>query len=250
MSEKLGKQKPAQQAGVSPLTGIAPPEEHQFKPGQSGNPKAAPPRQPMETTSMSNEAAEATPDQQQDLPAGPSYTSLDKETEDPQEGAIEKNSPRDDCFTRALGTPHPGLQDHIMNQISGSFAGVYSSDGCDKKRMIDAIDNASAIIYSIQPRDELETLLLVQAIATHNLSVKCLQNALMAGQGRDGRESNTNMATKLSRTFIAQLEALKRYRGEGQPKKTNIGTVNVNDHAQAVVGDITQRTGPDGKKPE
>ena len=198
----------------------------------------------------SDESIESTPGQQQDLPAGPSDASLDKETEDPQEGAIEKNSPKEDPCTRALGTPHPGLQKHIMNQLSGVFAGVYSSDGRDKKRMIEAIDNASAIIYSIQPRDELETLLLVQTIATHNLSVECLQDALMAGQGRDGRESNTNMATKLSRTFIAQLEALKRYRGENQPKKTNIGTVNVSDNAQAVVGDVSQGSGPDGKKPE
>ena len=194
-----------------------------------------------------DESIESTPDQQQDVPAGPSDASLDKETEDPQEGAIEKNSPKEDPCARALGTPHPGLQAHIMNQLSGVFAGVYSSDGCDEKRMIEAIDNASAIIYSIQPRDELETLLLVQAIATHNLSVQCLQNALMAGQSPAGHESNTNMATKLSRTFIAQLEALKRYRGESQPKKTNIGTVNVSDNAQAVVGDVSQGSGPDGK---
>ena len=44
MSEKLGKQQPAKQAKVSPVSGIAPPEEHQFKPGQSGNPAGPPKR--------------------------------------------------------------------------------------------------------------------------------------------------------------------------------------------------------------
>ena len=44
MSKKLGKQKPAKQAKVSPVSGIAPPEEHQFKPGQSGNPAGPPKR--------------------------------------------------------------------------------------------------------------------------------------------------------------------------------------------------------------
>ena len=44
MSEKLGKSKPAKQARVSPVTGVAPPEEHQFKPGQSGNPAGPPKR--------------------------------------------------------------------------------------------------------------------------------------------------------------------------------------------------------------
>ena len=245
MGKKRGKDiTPAQQAISLGKGGIAPPEEHQFKPGQSGNPAGSPSRQPTEMTTMSDESVS---DQQQDLPAGPSDASLDKQAGDPQEGAIEENSPKEDPCTRALGTPHRGLQDHIINQLSGVSADVYSIDGPDEKRMIEAIDNASAIIYSIQPRDELETLLLVQTIATHNLSVKCLQNALMAGQGRDGRESNTNMATKLSRTFIAQLEALKRYRGESQPKKTNIGTVNVSDNAQAVVGDVSQGSGPDGK---
>ena len=36
--------KPAKQARVSPVTGVAPPEEHQFKPGQSGNPAGPPKR--------------------------------------------------------------------------------------------------------------------------------------------------------------------------------------------------------------
>ena len=43
MSEKLGKRTPAKQAKRLGKGGIAPPEDHQFKPGQSGNP-AGPPR--------------------------------------------------------------------------------------------------------------------------------------------------------------------------------------------------------------
>jgi len=48
MSKKVGKRKPvrsrtpAQQAKGLGKGGIAPPEEHQFKPGESGNPAGSP----------------------------------------------------------------------------------------------------------------------------------------------------------------------------------------------------------------
>ena len=44
MSEKLGKRTPAKQAKRLGKGGIAPPEDHQFKPGQSGNPAGPPKR--------------------------------------------------------------------------------------------------------------------------------------------------------------------------------------------------------------
>lgn len=55
------------------------------------------------------------------------------------------------------------------------------------------------------------------------------------GQPPTGVERNVNLATKLLRTFLAQVEALDRYRGKGQ-QKTNVEQVHLHDGAQGIVG--------------
>jgi len=44
---------------------------------------------------------------------------------------------------------------------------------------------------------------------------------------------------KLARTFVAQVEALKRYRSGGEQKVT-VQHVNVSEGGQAIVGNVTQ----------
>ncbi len=59
-------------------------------------------------------------------------------------------------------------------------------------------------------------------------------------------DANINHATKLTRTYTAQMEALNRHRGKvGQ--QMLVGNVNVNEGGQAIVGPVS-RTGP-GKAP-
>ena len=150
-------------------------------------------------------------------------------------------------LSEAFGTADNDLQGYLTNQITQVFSGVLSSDSCDYDEAATATNQAMAILAGIQPRDELEALLISQMIGTHNMSMACMRRAMLSGQHPVGRDNSINMATKLTRTYVAQMEALKRYRGESQPKKTNIGTVNVTDQAQAVVGDVSQGSGPDGK---
>jgi hypothetical protein len=97
---------------------------------------------------------------------------------------------------------------------------------------------AFATIYGIGPKDELEALLVVQMMGVHNLAMKCLQRAAWENQTTEGMEANIHLATKLNRTFTAQMEALNRHRGKlGQPMV--VGNVNVNEGGQAVVGPVT-----------
>ena len=46
-----------------------------------------------------------------------------------------------------------------------------------------------------------------------------------------------NFATKMLRTFISQVETLKRYRGGGEQKMI-VEHVHVNEGGQAVVGTV------------
>jgi hypothetical protein len=53
------------------------------------------------------------------------------------------------------------------------------------------------------------------------------------------QDSAERAFNKLARTFVTQLEALKRYRGEGDQKVT-VQKVSVGDGGQAIVGNVTQ----------
>jgi hypothetical protein len=97
---------------------------------------------------------------------------------------------------------------------------------------------ALATIYGIGPKDELEGLLAVQMVGVHSLAMECLSRASRC-QTMEGLDADINQATKLLRTFTAQMETLNRHRGKvGQ--QMVVGSVNVNDGGQAIVGPVRQ----------
>ena len=75
-------------------------------------------------------------------------------------------------------------------------------------------------------------------IAVHSLVMQCLKRASHS-QTMEGVDANINHATKLSRTFTTQMEALNRHRGKiGQ--QMVVGNVNVNAGGQAIVGPVSR----------
>ncbi|HKH00899.1 MAG TPA: hypothetical protein VKB08_09295 [Bradyrhizobium sp.] len=55
------------------------------------------------------------------------------------------------------------------------------------------------------------------------------------------------MYTKLTRTFPAQMDALKRYRSRGE-QGVVVQNVSVEDGGQAIVGNVTQNAAAAGEK--
>ena len=96
-----------------------------------------------------------------------------------------------------------------------------------------------AILNGIQPQDEIEGMLAVQMIGVHNLAMETLKRAMLGGQNDKGKELNVYQATKMLRTFIAQMDALKKYRTGGQQKMI-VKHVHVNAGGQAIVGTVNQ----------
>jgi len=100
------------------------------------------------------------------------------------------------------------------------------------------LNAALAFIGGIQPNDEIEAALAVQMLGTHEASVRLLATAMKAGH-IDSIERYVNMATKMQRTFTAQVEAMKRYRSSGvQTIRVQHQNVTVQDGGQAVIGDV------------
>lgn len=135
----------------------------------------------------------------------------------------------------ALGTVDSGVMGHFLGQVEGAFSENGSSPAAK-------CNNALSILYSVKPKDELESMLAIQMIGVHNLAMQTLARANLKGQTILGVDSNVNRATKLLRTFTTQLEALNRYRGNAQQTMT-VEHIHVNEGGQAIVGTVNRSAG-------
>jgi hypothetical protein len=87
-----------------------------------------------------------------------------------------------------------------------------------------------SIIRGVAPRDPVETVLAAQMAAVHNAIMK-LGDTL----DKTSCEAQERMFNRLARTFVTQMEALKRHRS-GREQNVTVQNVMVRDGGQAVVG--------------
>jgi hypothetical protein len=97
---------------------------------------------------------------------------------------------------------------------------------------------ALSVIKSIKPNDQLETMLAAQMAVTHMATMR-FASRLAGADNVEQFESAERAYNKFARTYVAQMEALKRYRTGGEQKVT-VQHVSVNDGGQAIVGDVVQ----------
>jgi hypothetical protein len=84
-----------------------------------------------------------------------------------------------------------------------------------------------SMVKSIKPRDSVEAMLVAQMVSVHVMAMRCAHHLAARALGR------------LARTFPAQIEALNRYRSQGEPAIT-VQNVSVGDGGKAIVGNVTQ----------
>lgn len=94
----------------------------------------------------------------------------------------------------------------------------------------------------LKPQTRLEAMLASQMVAVDTAVGQLMKCAMGNSQGLAGRERNLNLATKLQRTFLQQVDAMQKLRGKGQQKVT-VEHVHVHQGGQAVVGNIEQPNG-------
>ena len=137
-------------------------------------------------------------------------------------------------YLQAFGTLSDDLANMLIEQIGASYS---APRGPVSPRNINA---ALAVLHGIQPRDEIEALLVSQMIMTH-MNVAQAISRQVATTTVEAHDSYGNMATKMLRTFTAQVEALAKYRGKGQ-QKVVVEHVHVYPGGQAIVGSNVNRT--------
>ena len=107
-------------------------------------------------------------------------------------------------------------------------------------RKPDAVNLAFMIsmVKSIKPRDAVEAMLVAQMVSVHVLAMRCAHQ-LANAEDIARQESAGRALGRLARTFPAQIEALNRYRSNGEPAIT-VQNVSVGDGGKAIVGNVTQ----------
>ncbi|BCG91426.1 hypothetical protein [Mesorhizobium sp. 131-2-1] len=104
---------------------------------------------------------------------------------------------------------------------------------------------ALSMVVGMKPRDQLETTLAVQMAAIHIATVNTA--ASMGGAKTEVvKEGYERALNRLTRTFVAQVEALKRYRSKGE-QRVVVERVTVERGGQAIVGTVAQGGGGPGE---
>jgi hypothetical protein len=131
----------------------------------------------------------------------------------------------------ALGTSDLAFYDGLLHQVVNA-----SSQGGEPDERV--INFMFAVINGIQPQDQVEAMLAAQMSAVH---VAAMTFARRLAHVKDIRQQDSaeRAFNKLTRTFAAQMEALKRYRTGGEQKVT-VQHVTVSEGGQAIVGNVTQ----------
>ena len=96
-------------------------------------------------------------------------------------------------------------------------------------------------IAAMRPRDEAEAMLIAQMIATHELAMTFARR-LKRIENIPQQDSAVNGLTKLTRTYAAQMEALKRYRS-GDEQKMTVQHVHVAEGGRSSATSMRQLRG-------
>lgn len=130
----------------------------------------------------------------------------------------------------ALGTTDVDFFVGVVHQLINAGTRGQKTD-------VDALNFMLSMVKGVQPRDQVETMLAAQMAAIHSLTMTFARR-LAHVENIPQQDSAERTLNKLARTFAAQVEALKRYRSNGE-QKVAVEHVTVNQGGQAIVGNIT-----------
>jgi hypothetical protein len=136
------------------------------------------------------------------------------------------------AIMRAIGTADLDFCDGLTLQLVNASKGQGPSEK--------AVNFMLAVIKGIEPRDEIEAMLAAQMAAVHMASMTFARRLAHVDTIQQ-QDSASNAFNKLTRTFAAQAEALKRYRSGGEQKMT-VQHVHVAEGGQAIVGNVNAST--------
>jgi hypothetical protein len=131
----------------------------------------------------------------------------------------------------ALGSSDRDFLNFLLKQLASASAKGGQADEEDLNFMV-------SVVKGIEPRDQIEAMLAAQMAGIHK-TIMTFTRRLSNVETIPQQDSAERALNKLARTFVSQMEALKRYRTGGEQKVT-VQHVSVSEGGQAIVGNVTQ----------
>ncbi|MHC2337157.1 hypothetical protein [Bradyrhizobium sp. USDA 4454] len=166
--------------------------------------------------------------------SGPTQaTAAPRVTFSPQGFAIDHPDPvlGERLMANALGAPDREAMEGILRQLVKAGVSRRKADKVNVAFMI-------SMVKSIGPRDSVEAMLVAQMVSVHVMAMRCAHQ-LAYSEDLAQHDSAARALGRLTRTFPAQIEALSRYRSQGEPA-IRVQNVKVTDGGNAVLGNVTQ----------
>jgi hypothetical protein len=134
-------------------------------------------------------------------------------------------------LAEALGAVDRDALHGLLRQLAKASAVGHKPDETNLAFMI-------SMIGSIAPKDSIEAMLISQMVSVHMAAMRCACR-LACIDDLPQQESVTRALTRLSRTLVAQVEALNRHRSSDE-RAITVQNLSVQDGGQAIVGNVTQ----------
>ncbi len=103
------------------------------------------------------------------------------------------------------------------------------------------MNEVSALLSALRPKDETEAMLLGQFIALQDSGMKCLRHANLPEQGFYHEERLFLLANKLFNTANQTMQTILKYRSGGQQ---TVQVVHVHNEGQAIVAQNLSHSTP------
>ncbi|MER9755400.1 hypothetical protein NKJ46_18420 [Mesorhizobium sp. M0166] len=150
----------------------------------------------------------------------------------------------------AVDHPDPALGYELLAEAVGADNGTFLAGTLDSLAKVAQVGNvvregdmnyALSMVCGLRPKDQIEATLGVQMAAIH---IATMNSAMCMGEAKtwELREAHERALNRLSRTYVAQVEALKRYRSKGE-QRVIVERVNVEKGGQAIVGNVAHGGG-------
>ena len=136
------------------------------------------------------------------------------------------------ALMKAIGTSDVDFYDGLVGQLVNASK--------EKQVSEKGTNFMLAIVKGIEPRDQIEAMLAAQMAAVHMASMTFARR-LAHVDNISQQDSAERAFNKLTRTFAAQVSALKEYRSKGEQKMT-VQHVHVAEGGQATVGNVNAPT--------
>ena len=130
----------------------------------------------------------------------------------------------------ALGSLDASFVSGILEQLTRASSRGREVSQSDLNFMV-------SVVKGIEPRDQLESMLAAQMASIHIAMMKICEQ-IGRVENLPQQDSAQRAFNQLARTFVTQMEALKRYRSGGE--KVTVQNVSVSEGGQAIVGNVTQ----------